>query len=471
MKRSLKVLGAGLAIGSMMLAGCAQPNSPTTTPPTTPATSSAPTTSAPPPGGAFAGTPSGAITAWAFNNADDVGQARLVYAQSVLPGVTITMDATGFDAQKMTTLIAGGTMPDVIQMDRMYVAGYAAQDLLMPLDDCYTALGMDPTKMYYPNVLADVTYDGKVYAVPQFFQPAAIIVNNRVAKEAKVDPKAWDTSNLDSLLTAIRATYKADAKGNPIRLGFDPQAHSNAMMWILLRGGKLMDATGKPALDDPANVGVLEWVKQLYDAQGGYAKVKSFSDTFDFFGDKNQYVTDQVAAEMNWQWYPNVLAGTMDKVDLYTVPLKDANGNAFAAATGTSFVIPKAAKNPVAACAWAVNTTTNEAWNAAAIARQATRVAKGQPNTGLMTGNPTADQAIKATYVKSLGNAGFDQTIAAFYDVLTHGTSYGSSPAAQSIQNEISNAMISYLNGDKDAATALKDAQAAALQAYNDIVG
>jgi multiple sugar transport system substrate-binding protein len=42
---------------------------------------------------------SGAMTAWGFNNADDVGKARLDYAKSQLGGVNITLDQTGFDAQ------------------------------------------------------------------------------------------------------------------------------------------------------------------------------------------------------------------------------------------------------------------------------------------------------------------------------------------------------------------------------------
>ena len=36
--------------------------------------------------------------------------------------------------------------------------------------------------------------------------------------------------------------------------------------------------------------------RKLLNAQGGYAKVKSFKDTMDVFGDKNQYVADQVPA-------------------------------------------------------------------------------------------------------------------------------------------------------------------------------
>jgi multiple sugar transport system substrate-binding protein len=62
--------------------------------------------------------PTGALAVWGFNNADDVGKARLNYAKSQLSGVTITLDETGFDSQKFTTRAASKTLPDVVQMDR-----------------------------------------------------------------------------------------------------------------------------------------------------------------------------------------------------------------------------------------------------------------------------------------------------------------------------------------------------------------
>lgn len=82
---------------------------------------------------------SGAMTAWGFNNADDVGKARLDYAKSQLGGVNISLDQTGFDAQKFTTRAVSGDVPDVAQMDRSYVGTYAAQELILPLDACYSA--------------------------------------------------------------------------------------------------------------------------------------------------------------------------------------------------------------------------------------------------------------------------------------------------------------------------------------------
>jgi multiple sugar transport system substrate-binding protein len=418
----------------------------------------------------FTTNPTGELKAWGFDNADDVGQARLDHAKAKLAGVTITVDATGFDAQKFTTRLASGDVPDVVQMDRQFVATYAAQDLLLPVDACFAAWGMDPKSQFYPAVTADVTYADKVWAAPQFFQPAAVMLNQRVLKEEGVDAAQIDTSKPDELLATAKKLY-AESGGNPTRLGFDPVATGQAPLWLLSYCGRLADETGKPALDDPNNAKAIAFLKQLTDAQGGFAKVKSFSDSFDFFGKGNQFVKDQVAAQVDAQWYVNVLSEYADQIELGATPFKDQTGQPFAVTGGTSFVIPAKAKNPDAACAWMINLVTDDAWLAAGDARAATLQKEGGLNTGLFTGSPSADQAIKSKYVKPSGNAGFDQTIETYYEVVASGKSLGASPAGQTIQSELNNAVSSALLGQKTPEQALEDAQAAAMRAYDKVAG
>jgi multiple sugar transport system substrate-binding protein len=419
------------------------------------------------PGPGFSTNVSGNLAAWGFDNADEVGTSRLDYAKQKLSGVTIKIDATPFDAQKFTTRAAAGSLPDAVQMDRQFVATYAAKGLIKPLDGCFSAYGVDPRSQYYPSVMDDVTYDGKVWAVPQFYQPPAIMLNKRVMDKAGVTAADIDTSKPDALLAAIGKMYKASG-GTPTTIGLDAQPTGQPVLWLLGMGGQLIGEDGKPTLDNPANVKAINFLKQVMDAQGGYAKVKSFTDSFDFFGDKNQFVQDQVGAEVVAQWYVNVLTPYIKKVDISAVPFKDASGKPFTVASGSSFVIPEGAKNADAACAWMVNLTSQEAWMAAGAARAKTiEKTQGAINTGLFTGSPAADKAIRDKYVKSGSNAGFDQAISTFYDVVASGKSFGASPAGQQIQSELQNAITSALLGSKTPEAALADAQTAAMRAYN----
>ena len=418
----------------------------------------------------FTDSPTGALSAWGFDNADEVGTSRLDYAEKQLSDVDITIDATAFDAQKFTTRVASGNVPDIVQMDRQFVGTYAAQGLIIPLDECFAAHGVDPEEQYYESVIDDVSWDDKIWAVPQFYQPPAIMLNKRVMDAAGVTNEDIDTSKPDVLLAAIEKMYK-ESGGNPSLIGFDSVGVSQAGLWMLGYGGRLMDDDGVPALDDPKNAEAIDYLKQLFNAQGGYAKYKSFTDSFDTFGDNNPYVADQVGAQVNQQWYVNVLTPYVDQVDIQAVPFLDMEGEPFTVASGGSFVIPAGAKNADAACAWAVNLTSEDAWMEAGKARAA-KIADtpGAINTGLFTGSPAADEAIRNEFVKESGNAGFDQTIATFYDVVGEGESFGASAAGQEIQTELRNAVTSALLGDKTSEEALADAQKAAMRAYDSAV-
>jgi len=417
-------------------------------------------------GADFTANPKGSMSAWAFDNPDDVGQARINDAKAALKNVKIKMDETAFDAQKFTTRVAGGNVPDVVQMDRQFVATYAAQGLIMPLDKCYSAHKVDPKERFYKAMVDDITYKDQVWAVPQFLQPNLIILNKRVMDAAGVTNDQIDTSKPDVLLAAIKKMYKSSG-GVPKTLGFDPVPTGQQYQWVIGLGGQLVDDTGKPTIDNDKNVAPLEFLKKITDAQGGFAKVKSFTDRFDTFGKNNQYVKDQVGAQVNAQWYPNVLSEFKDKIKVQAVPFKDNDGNAVSVTGGSSFVIPAKAKNPDAACAWIIRLTDEQNWMAAEKARVETLKKNGGINTGLFTGSPKADQDIKAQYVKPSGDAGFDQVIETTYQVLDGSKSLGATPVGQQIQNALTSAITSTLLGQKSAKDALKNAQQVAMNAWN----
>ena len=162
-----------------------------------------------------------------------------------------------------------------------------------------------------------------------------------------------------------------------------------------------------------------------------------------------------------------MLGPCRDRISLRAVPFRDAEGQPFSLASGTAFVIPAGAKNPAAACAWMTELTSTDAWMAAGAARAATIEGKGGLNTGLFTGSPEADEMIREQFVVPTGDAGFDQVISTYYEVVENGKSFGSSPAGQDIQNELNNAITAALLGDKTTEQALADAQAAAQRAYD----
>ena len=146
-------------------------------------------------GGDFSKDAKGTLNAWGFDNADEVGTSRLDYAKSQLKGVTIKIDQTPFDAQKFTTRVAGGNVPDVVQMDRQFVATYAAQGLIQPLDQCYSVHSVDPKKQYYGSVVDDVPLRS---LLPEVL-PEALLTERELAVLAAL----MDTGSIAEIASAL----------------------------------------------------------------------------------------------------------------------------------------------------------------------------------------------------------------------------------------------------------------------------
>ncbi|GAB3273325.1 extracellular solute-binding protein [Sinomonas notoginsengisoli] len=415
--------------------------------------------------GAFSKDLSGALKTSGFNPSDEVGKSRSDLATQSVSPATVSMDTTNFDAQKFSAQAASGQVPDLIQVDRSVVPTLADKGLIQPIDACYSLWGVTPDQQYYPAAVKSVTFNGKVYGVPQFFQTSMLIADKNVMQAAGVSTDQLDTSKPDQIVTAAQKMYK-ESGGKPSVIGFDGDLPGSADLWLQVFGGNAMDAQGKPTLDASNNVKALTWMKKLMDAQGGFAGIKSFKDSMDVFGNQNQYVKNQVGVQTWAQWYINVLSNTKSNVSVVGVPIKTLDGKAIGYAGGTALAIPTAAKNPSAACAWAIKATSQDAWKAAGDARAQTVQQKNSINTGLFTGSPAADKAVRDAHVKSSGSADFDQLISTSYSTLDNTASFGGSPAGQTIKDALSNAVAVALAGEKDPAGALKDAQDTALRAW-----
>ena len=276
----------------------------------------------------FAGPVGGTLRTSGFNPGDEVGQSRADYAASQLGGVTVSMDKTNFDAQKFAAQAAAGQAPDLVQLDRSVVATFAHKRLILPLDQCYATHKVTPDQQYYPSTIKDVTYNSSVYAVPQFFQATGAAGQQARAGQGRRDGRSdrhvqAGNDRRPGQEAVLRQWWQ------PVGARFDPYAPGSASIWFTAFGGRLYGDDGAPMLDDPKNVEALDWMKQVLDAQGGYAKVKSFKDSMDVFGKNNQYVADQVGVQTWAQWYPNVLANTASKVSLAAVPIKTTSGKTF----------------------------------------------------------------------------------------------------------------------------------------------
>ena len=165
-------------------------------------------------------------------------------------------------ATKLMVLAAGGQVGDVVWSASRagFNRRFMGVGITMPLDDLIAADGYD-MGVYYPNCVAEVTYEGKVMALPYSSEPGQVglEMNLDLWDEAGAEPLTMDSSMDDLIEAASAVTEKTGV------FGFGRDA--NYFHWVThIRsfGGDLLDPEGiRCVLLD--NDGALQAAQQLYD--------------------------------------------------------------------------------------------------------------------------------------------------------------------------------------------------------------
>jgi multiple sugar transport system substrate-binding protein len=411
-------------------------------------------------------TPSGTLNVMGFSGEDEVAQSRITAFKTAYPTVTVKNNKGDFDAQQFLTAVSSGNPPDVVYMARNLVGTYAAKGAIQPLDDCIKNNGID-TSQYREAAMNEVKLKDKTYGIPEFYTVSTNLISAKALKSAGVPVSDIQTADWDKLEQTVKKLYVAKA-GRPARIGYDPKMPDFFPLWAMANGAELVKPGGEPNLNDPKAVEALEYTIKLINAQGGWSNFKTFRDTFDLFGEKNQFTKDQLAAFPIENWYVNVLRDSRKQgLELASTMFTNRQGEPISTIGGSAWVVPKGAKNVDAACKWAKTLTSLETWHKAAEARMQTVAKDKSFFTGLFTGNKLADEEIKAKYLKPSGDAGFDQAINNYYDVLDKARALNPSPAGAEIEAAWKNAVGKALGGSATPQAALDQAQAEAKTAFD----
>jgi multiple sugar transport system substrate-binding protein len=398
------------------------------------------------------------LTTMGFGTEDEIVSVRAEEADKAIAPSTVKSSEGAFDAQQFLSAVASGSPPDLIWLERQLLGTYAAKGTVIPLDDCIDRENIDMSQ-FREAAVEEVTLDGKVYGLPEFYNNRLLIINN--AALAQVGKSAADLNTGDwAALTALATQLTRRSGGKLSRIGFDPKIPEFLPMWAKAVGVDMVSADGATAnLDDPKLVQALEYTVSLINAQGGWARFKSFRDSWDFFGAKNEYASDQLVAMPMEDWYLNVLAENSPKLDLTVAPFKGVNGQPVDWVTGSAWAIPAKSRHADLACKWIKTMTNADTWVKAARARADKRAAEGKAFTGVYTANKVADEKIFGDLVKPSGNAAYDRAIRTVLETQDDAFTMPSLAAGAEFRTAWQDAVNRVLSGRQKPADALAQAQ------------
>jgi multiple sugar transport system substrate-binding protein len=410
---------------------------------------------------------SGTLNILGFSLPDEIATVRVDTFREQYPDVEVNITEGGLDIQQFLTSVVSGNAPDLIYANRDDLSTFAGRGALMPLDECIASRGVDMSQ-YRQAAVDQVTVDGQVYGIPEFFNVILLIANNTALEEAGLTVDDLDTSDWDNLVTLNEALTVVE-DGEVTRIGFDPKLPEFLPLWAMANGASLISEDGRTAqLDDPRVVEALEFANSLHEVAGGRQEFLAFRDTWDFFGAENQVAADQIGVWPMEQWYINVLAGSSPDAPAVFAPFRDREGEILTFATGNTWAIPTGSSNPEAACAFAVTMTATDTWVAAAEERARLRAESGATNTGVYTGNSAADEIIFNEIVEPDTNEIFDNGVSVALEVMDHAFSIPPNPAGAEFRQAWMDAVNRVLNGEQTAEEALAQAQQEAQAALDE---
>lgn len=217
------------------------------------------------------------LTYWTHNHAPSIPVNQAIIDEFVQenPNVEIIFDNAPHAnyEQKVLTAFAGGAGPDVFWAGDWMVPQFLANNMIAPVDP--TAFGVQTQdefeKLFAPGALDAFKADGKIYTGGiSEYNTFSLIYNVDQLKEIGLEPLPKDKPITWEELAEITGKLAKSEGGKTTRVGI--QWPFTTPIWTVLilepmvrqLGGEVVDpSSGKPLLNAPEMVKVMEYVKSL----------------------------------------------------------------------------------------------------------------------------------------------------------------------------------------------------------------
>ncbi len=207
---------------------------------------------------------------------------------------------------KIMLATASGQPPDITQLPYYYIAAYAENNALTPIDDLCEKQGIQEED-FIPIFWESGAYRGIQWAIPFTGSVTALHYNKKLFREAGLDPDK-PPRTLEELeeMNNIIARYRQD--GSIERIGhFPTQPGSWRTSWNRWFGGSSFEGSDKMMIDTPAWKATGSWLDSYPERFGADNLVKLKSGFGKFASPQNPFFTGKVAMVHQGIWMDNFI--------------------------------------------------------------------------------------------------------------------------------------------------------------------
>ncbi|WP_274650329.1 ABC transporter substrate-binding protein [Paenibacillus humicola] len=216
-------------------------------------------------------------------NFDDYMNGRIRKYEDENPGITIKWTDLPYDAMenKLLTSIAGGSAPDVVNLNTGMTMTLAGKNALVDMNKEATP---EQRSIYFETLYNSAKLGDSVYAFPWYFGLSAFLYNKQIYEQAGLDPNKPPTTWEELKEQAIVIKQKTG------KYGFVPTYNPPSDFYF--SGVPVISDDKKTIiLDTPEALEWAKWNKELFDK--GIVPKESLSSDANYATDK--YQSGQIA--------------------------------------------------------------------------------------------------------------------------------------------------------------------------------
>lgn len=260
------------------------------------------------------------ITWWGSQSRHDYTQKLLDLYTKSHPNIKFSASPAGWDGyfEKLSTQTASGSMPDIVQMDYLYITTYAKNNSIADLQPYLDDKTIDVSSID-KNILNTGKVSGKMVGMVLSTSLLAFGYNPDVLSKAGVQVPTGDWTWDD--FTKMSATVK-EKTGIADSASIDPLTDTNLFnYWVRQHGEKLFNDDSKSLgyKDDKLCADFFKMWKSMMDANT-VPNPDEYSQISTLGLEAGPVVTGKAAMTQNWSNYATLVSKANNKIKIVTPP-------------------------------------------------------------------------------------------------------------------------------------------------------